>query len=187
VVEFLTAAQSLAAQYPKMRFLLIGARLVSDHAGAVETAIDAAQQALGDRLILTGLRPDVPELLAAMDVFSLPSYREGMPRTIIEAMMMGKPVVATNIRGAREEVVEGVTGWLVPTRDTDAFAKALGQCFENQQQARSMGFAGRQRAMTLYNEEKIVALQLEHIRSYAQQQGLLAGEKFVPAGHEASI
>jgi glycosyltransferase involved in cell wall biosynthesis len=71
------------------------------------------------------LRSDVPQLLAAMDLFCLPSWREGMPRTIIEAMVMGKPVLATDIRGAREEVVPELTGLLVPTRAPEALRNLL--------------------------------------------------------------
>ena len=106
-------------------FLAIGERLASDHAAGIDAQSDAAKRALGSRLILTGQRSDVPGLLAAMDVFTLPSWREGMPRTIIEAMLMAKPVVATNIRGSREEVVDGETGLLVPVRDAAALAQAF--------------------------------------------------------------
>ena len=99
VSEYLRAALLLAARYPNVFFLLTGERLASDHADPVDAALDSAQAALGSRLKLTGMRSDIPALMRAMDVFCLPSYREGMPRTIIEAMMSGLPVVATNIRG----------------------------------------------------------------------------------------
>ena len=65
-----------------------------------------------------GYSDDMPNLINIMDIFCLPSHREGMPRSIIEAMMMGKPVVATNIRGSREEVINNITGLLVPVNNT---------------------------------------------------------------------
>ena len=70
-------------------------------------------------MVTLGMRDDIPRLLSVMDLFCLPSWREGMPRTIIEAMMLGKPVLATDIRGSREEVVHEETGLIVPVRSAD--------------------------------------------------------------------
>lgn len=172
VSEYLRAALLLAARYPNVFFLLTGERLASDHADPVDAALDSAQAALGSRLKLTGMRSDIPALMRAMDVFCLPSYREGMPRTIIEAMMSGLPVVATNIRGSREEVVEGETGLLVKTRDADALAHALASLVDDPAKMQRMGAAGRARALTCYDESSVVALQLAKIREYAVQRGL---------------
>lgn len=152
--------------------LLIGERLASDHAQGVEAEFAAARNVLGDRLVATGLRDDIPQLLAAMDVFCLPSWREGMPRTIIEAMMMAKPVIATDIRGAREEVVSGKTGLLVPVRDVRKLTDAIGQFIDNPTWGRRMGLEGRQRALKLYDEKKVVALQLERIKEAAYLRGI---------------
>jgi len=171
VAEFLDASRLLATRYPHARFLLVGERLVSDHAGPVDAAVRAAQQVLGARLILAGMRRDIPQLLAAMDVFCLPSYREGMPRTIIEAMMMARPVIATQIRGSREEVVEGETGLLVPTRDAVALADAIARCIAQPEWARQLGAAGRTRALELYDEHRIVARQTDIIRNFVRRRG----------------
>jgi glycosyltransferase involved in cell wall biosynthesis len=164
--EFFEAAQTLAGEFPDAYFLQVGGRLESDHDGRVDGILNSAKAALGARLVLAGFRSDTPAMLAAMDVFCLPSYREGMPRTIIEAMMMGKPVVATNIRGAREEVVPGVTGLLVPTRDAHALAEALRRCLANPSEAILMGQGGRRRAQAHYDEKRIVALQINTIQAY---------------------
>ena len=92
----------------------------------------AADEDLRRRVHLLGERDDVPELLAAADLFVLPSHREGMPRSIIEAMMTGLAVVATDIRASREPVEDGVTGRLVPVGDGPALAvgagRARGRC-----------------------------------------------------------
>ncbi|HLA34298.1 MAG TPA: glycosyltransferase family 4 protein [Rhodocyclaceae bacterium] len=173
VAEFLTAATTLATRYPQVWFLLIGERLANDHANGVEAEFAQAKQALGSRLVAPGLRGDIPECIAAMDVFCLPSWREGMPRTIIEAMMMAKPVVATDIRGAREEVVAEETGLLVATRAPQQLAAALERLILDPAWGERLGRAGRERALRLYDETKVVALQLQRIAQAAQQKGIV--------------
>lgn len=173
VAEFLAAARLVAKAYPRACFLVIGERLASDHASGIELEFAAAKAELGTRLVAPGLRSDIPELLAAMDLFCLPSWREGMPRTIIEAMMMGKPVLATDIRGSREELVPEQTGLLVPTRASDKLATAIERFVRDPDWGRSLGQAGRQRALMLYDEKKVVALQLERIALAARQRDLL--------------
>lgn len=162
--EFFEAAILISRSLPNVYFLVVGERLVSDHSGSIELALAQARKVLGARLIEAGLRKDVSEMLSAMSIFCLPSYREGMPRTIIEAMMMELPVVATNIRGVREEVVDGVTGILVPTRDSSALADALSELLKKPLRACQMGTEGRIRARKLYDESMIVALQIREIR-----------------------
>lgn len=171
--EFLSAATEIGARDSRYWFLLVGERLSTDHAAGVEGEFVRAKAALGPRLVATGLRKDIPELLAAMDLFCLPSWREGMPRTIIEAMMMGKPVLATDIRGAREEVVPEATGVLVPTRDAAALSRAMQRFADNPEWARRLGVAGRERALLLYDERKVVERQLDRIMHAARQRGLL--------------
>ncbi len=172
IAEFLRAAELLAARHPRVWFLLIGERLISDHAHGVDAELAAARAVLGERLVAPGLRSDIPECLAAMDLFCLPSWREGMPRTIIEAMMMGKPVVATGIRGAREEVVPGETGALVPTRSPDRLAETISRFIDDPGMGMRLGAAGRERALMLYDEKKVIALQIDRIECEARKRGL---------------
>ncbi len=162
--EFFDAAVLISGSLPDVYFLVVGERLSSDHSGSIELALAQARKVLGARLIEAGLRKDVSVMLSAMNIFCLPSYREGMPRTIIEAMMMELPIVATNIRGIREEVVDGVTGILVPTRNSSALADALSELLKNPLRASQMGCEGRIRARRLYDESMIVALQIREIR-----------------------
>ena len=163
--EFFAAAERIASLRSNVYFVAVGDRLPSDHAGSVDRALAAASNLLGERLILTGLRSDIPDLLAALDIFTLPSYREGMPRTIIEAMMMALPVVATDIRGSREEVVAGETGFLVPARDEAQLAKALLKLVDAPDMREQMGKAGRARALEHYVERTVVAKQIAAIRA----------------------
>ena len=90
-------------------------------------------------ILLAEMRTDVTELLALMDVVTLPSYREGMPRLPMEAGLMRKPVVATNIRGCREVIEDGRTGILVPPKDAGALAEAITYLLKSPDVAGRMG------------------------------------------------
>ena len=124
---------------------VIGERLESDHADAIDDAIEAVEHdpALGPRVRFLGYRADAAALLRGADIYTLPSHREGMPRSIIEAMMTGLPVVATDVRGSREEVVDGETGLLVPVGDAAALATALARLAADPAERARMGTAGR--------------------------------------------
>jgi len=158
--ELLTAMESVDAH-----LWVVGSRLESDHAASVEDAIARieADPALSNRISFLGYRSDVDDLLRTADIFILPSHREGMPRSIIEAMMSGLPVVATNIRGSREEVVDGETGFLVPVRDAARLVDALGRLAKDADLRSRMGAAGRERAVALYDESKVIARQLQRL------------------------
>lgn len=168
ICEFLYAACEASKVNDELVFLLVGERLASDHSASVLHEISAATKVLGNRLIITGLREDIPQMLKAMDVFCLPSWREGMPRTIIEAMMMAKPVIATDIRGSREEVLSGQTGILVPVRSPKELAKAILFLASNPEKCISYGRAGRNRALSLYEESCIIAKQITRIKIQIQ-------------------
>lgn len=143
----------------------VGARLRSDHATGIEDVVSAAEDdpLLRDRVRFLGYRQDMPDLLRAADIFTLPSHREGMPRSIIEAMLTGLPVVATDIRGSREEVVQNETGLLVPVEDSDALATALQSLADAPEQRARMGAAGLTRARELFDERLVTARQLDHL------------------------
>jgi glycosyltransferase involved in cell wall biosynthesis len=147
---------------PGLTLACIGTRLESDHEGAVDAALAAAQAdpATAARLKLLGYRTDVAALLRGADLFVLPSHREGMPRAIIEAMMTGLPVVATDIRGAREQVIDGETGLLVPVKDEGALAAALGRLVAEPALRTRMGEASLARARQDYDEAKVIARQI---------------------------
>lgn len=146
---------------------VVGDRLKSDHASSIDATIDEVKRdlSLGPRIRFLGYRQDVPNILGASDIFTLPSHREGMPRSIIEAMMSGLPVVATDIRGAREEVIEGETGFLVPVRHPTTLGAALARLAADPSLRARMGAAGRARALELYDEIKVVRRQLALIAS----------------------
>lgn len=160
--ELFRAAVLLAKQFDDFRLVVIGGALESDHddsAKELETLVD--NLGIRDCIIFAGLRSDVPEILSAVDVYTLPSWREGMPRSVIEAMAMGLPAVVTNIRGCREEVVDGKTGYIVPVRDPEALAERCAELLGDPEKARAMGSEGLSRAADLYSEQKVLKRQLE--------------------------
>lgn len=150
--ELLAAMESV----PDADLWIVGERLPSDHGASLDPCLERARQALGSRLKLLGYCTDIPDLLAAADIFVLPSHFEGLPMSIIEAMMTGLPVVATNIRGSREQVVPDVTGLLVEAGHTVPLAHALTRLVQNKPLRAAMGTAGRTRALALFDERKIL-------------------------------
>ncbi len=110
---------------------------------------------------MLGYRHDVPRVLAAADVFCLPSHFEGLPMSAIEAMLTGLPVVSTDIRGPREMVVPGKTGMLVPPMQAAPLAEALTTLASDPALRARMGEAGRARALDRFDEAKVVGRTLD--------------------------
>jgi glycosyltransferase involved in cell wall biosynthesis len=144
---------------PDAELWVIGNRLSSDRGEDLDPVFAAA--GLHDRLRKLGYRDDIPDLLAAADIFALPSHFEGLPMSVIEAMLAGLPVVATDIRGPREQVVDGQTGLLVPACTVAPLATALLRLANDPSLRQRMGAAGRERAVALYDEAKVVARTLD--------------------------
>jgi glycosyltransferase involved in cell wall biosynthesis len=138
---------------------VVGARLASDHGEDLGPLF--ASSGLGERFKLLGYREDVADLLAAADVFALPSYFEGLPMSVIEAMLSGLAVVASDINGPREQVVQGVTGFLVPPGVVAPLAAALARLAGDSALRQRMGQAGRQRAIAHFDEGRVVARTLD--------------------------
>ncbi len=116
--------------------------------GQLETELKEQVQRLGldKRVHFLGLRQDIPRILALLDVFVLPSLSEGLSMAILEAMIAGKPVVATQVGGNPELVLDGETGFLVPPRDSQALASSLVTLLTNKQQAVQFAEKGKRRA-----------------------------------------
>ena len=146
-------------QVPGTELWVVGDRLPSDHGAEIETAF--ATSSLGDRLRRLGYREDTAAVLAAADIFALPSHFEGLPMSVIEAMMSGLPVVGTDIRGPREQIVDGETGFLVPRRSVPSLAAALKRLAADAGLRAKMGAAGRSRACALFDERRIVRRTLD--------------------------
>ena len=146
-------------EVPGLDLWVAGERLASDR--GEDMAALLAGSGLGGRLRMLGYRIDIPALMAASDIFVLPSHFEGLPMSVIEAMLTGLPVVATDIRGPREQVVHGETGLLVQPGRSAELAAALAQLAAEPALRARMGAAGRARALELYDEARVTARTLD--------------------------
>ena len=143
VDDLLGALDLLQHIRPDLRTLIVGDGPLR---GRLEESARAVQLLNGAGLArFTGHRPDVPRLMAAADLVVLPSYYEGLPNVVLEAMQMGKPVVATSAPGTTEVVADGETGLLVPLRSPKALAQAMRTVLGDAELARRLGEAGRAR------------------------------------------
>jgi len=138
---------------------VVGERLASDHGTDLEPFFATA--GLGPRLRRLGYREDIAALLAAADIFALPSHFEGLPMSVIEAMLCGLPIVATNIRGPREQVIDGQTGFLVPPMRIPELATALQTLATDRALRTRLGAASRTRALDLYDESRVIGRTLD--------------------------
>lgn len=152
--EFLRAAAQVRQAVPDCRFLAVGP---ADRQEDRDFRSFVMSLGLDDVVTFTGMRTDMPQVYAAMDVMCLPSYREGLPVVLMEAAAMGLPTVATDIRGCRDVVVDGVTGLLVPPRDHQAVAEALIRLLTDPARARAMGAAARKRAEEVFDQRLVFA------------------------------
>lgn len=161
------AAAQLLPKFPGLHILVIGGQLSSDPEPFQEQLLERIHQlGIEQHVTLTGYRNDIPELLGLLDIFTLPTFtHEGLPRSILEAMAMGLPVVTTNIRGCREAVIDNYTGLIVPPQDAQALTNALNKLLEDAQLRQKFGTASRQRVEAEY-DERMVFERLAH--SYAQ-------------------
>jgi glycosyltransferase involved in cell wall biosynthesis len=121
-----------------------------------------------------GMRDDVDRLYGAMDLFVLPSWREGFPRAAMEAAASGLPVIASDVRGCRQVVDHDVTGLLVPVRDSAALAGAIEELSADPERRRRMGEAAAARARSHFDERRVVEIVLDTYRTVATRKGRTA-------------
>jgi glycosyltransferase involved in cell wall biosynthesis len=137
----LKAVALLVAQFPDLRLDVVGE-------GSLRAALKDEGRGLGisEQVAFPGWQEDLAPMMAGWDIFALPSLDEGFGFAALEAMAAGLPVVATNVGGLPELVVDGQTGWLVPARDTTSLADCLRRLIADAEKRQAMGAAGRQRA-----------------------------------------
>ncbi|HAH86612.1 MAG TPA: glycosyltransferase family 1 protein, partial [Armatimonadetes bacterium] len=122
VVEYLDAARLVKSRYPDARFLLVGP--YDKNPSALQP--EELRPYIDDKSVeYLGAASDVRSFIEQSAVYVLPSYREGTPRTVLEAMAIGRPVITTDAPGCRGTVIDGVTGFLVPVRDVDSLSKRM--------------------------------------------------------------
>jgi len=146
------AAADVIARRPEVHVVIVGE---GDLRPALEARI--AELGLADRVHLPGFRRDVRPVLAALDLFVLSSENEGMAWVLLEALACGLPILATDVSGTRACVVEGENGRIVPPRDREALAGALGAMLSDPDALRCMGRASRQLAEVRFDEERMIS------------------------------
>ena len=157
VEYFLEAAGVLAERFPDVHFLVVG-----DGANKKELEDQASGLGLGRRIVFTGFRSDVPDLLSEVAISVLPSLSEGTSNTLLESMAAGVPVVATSVGGNPEVIEDGVSGLLVTPRDADALAGAIGRLLDDEGLTVRLGQAGMRRVSELFSIEGSVH-ETEHL------------------------
>lgn len=160
VREYARAAQEIRARFPAVRFQLVG--WIDDNPDAI------AQQELDDwtesgALEFVGKVSDVRPAIAECSVYVLPSYREGTPRTVLESMAMGRPVITTDAPGCRETVEDGKNGFLVPVQAVDELVEAMVRFIETPELTARMGERSRQIAEEKYDVHKVNKFMLKEM------------------------
>lgn len=179
LLELFAAARLVRQQIPDVRFLFIGP--VDTHKSDAITPDTANEYGVGDICHFLGLRHDMPQLYALMDVFVLPSHREGFPRAPMEAGAMGVPAVVTAIRGCRETVEHGRNGLLVPLGDVRALTGAIVELLTDREKAHRMGAAGRRRALHRFDERCVFErVKAEYARLLREKEFPVPAPRRVP-------
>ena len=155
----------------KVKFIIVGDKFQGDRDIYVNYEIDKYKN--NENIKFVGKIANVEEILSITDIFCLPSYREGMPRSIIEAMAMECAVIATNIRGSREEVLDGNTGFLVDLKSPNEIAKKIDVLSNDKKLLKSMKQNARERALSLYNEEVVIKKQINVFKELLEKKGLI--------------
>ncbi len=158
--ELVQAAEQLSLTRPNLRFVIIGPE-ETDQSDAMSRDMIQALSRSGTVRFL-GFQSDMAKCYAIMDLFVLPSHREGIPRACMEAAAMELPVIATKIRGCREVVKDGETGLLVPVRNAAALARAIETLADNPARRREMGKHGRLHILQSFDQQQV----LDRLRTF---------------------
>ena len=161
-VEFFEMAARVAERNSRVRFLLVGIPERREQSDAIDAVEVARQFGVEERCVLLEDRQDMPELYMSMDLCVLPSYREGLPRCLLEAGAMGVAAAASDIRGCREVIVEGETGLLFPLKDVGGFAAVVERVLADEKLRAKLAQGGQFRVRERYVEslvtERVVGL-----------------------------
>jgi len=153
ILDLLEAARLVIDAIPTAQLLIVGPH-DEEKPDALRPEV-AVRYGIAANCRFVGMRDDMPELYALMDVLVLPSYREGFPRAPMEASAMGVPALVTDIRGCREAVEHGENGLRFPVGDSDALARALIELLGDDARRAEMGATGRRMAEERFDEQKV--------------------------------
>src|SRR5206468_9321526 len=168
---FLEAAAALAADFPSLRFLIVGDAFV-EPAYRLELEQRARELNLVGTVIFAGQRTDVPQIMREIDISELPSLSESFSNTLLESMANGIPVVATNVGGNPEIVTDGVNGILVPPRDPAALSRSMVELIQQPELARRLGKAAREKVVRNYSLNHLLRRTEDLYISLLKRRGL---------------
>jgi glycosyltransferase involved in cell wall biosynthesis len=154
VQEFVDAARELKQSHPDWRFVLAGA---ADYANPSAFSIEQINAWVNEGIVeWWDYQSDMPAVYRQSAIVCLPSYREGMPKCLLEAAAAGKPVVTTDVIGCREAILPGVTGLLVPVKNPAALASALARLIENPDERHAFGQSARNLAQERFSITAVI-------------------------------
>ena len=159
IKEFVQAARLLNSDDRIARFVLVGAP-DQENPASIPSDLIKKWESDGD-IEWWGYQSDMPKVFAKSHIVCLPSYREGLPKVLLEAAATCRPIITTNTQGCKEVVFQGVNGFLVPVRDTEALVDALRTLLSDPELRSSMGIKGRNIVLKEFSEEKIVQKTME--------------------------
>ena len=156
VLEYIEAAGIIKAKYPYTRFMLVGWSFDDNPSAISHKEIENWRD---ENIVeIYSETEDVRPFIAESSVYVLPSYREGTPRTVLEAMAMGRAIITTDAPGCRETVIEGINGFLVPVKDSQTLAKVMERFIIEPELAARMGAESRKIAEEKYDVQKVNAI-----------------------------
>jgi glycosyltransferase involved in cell wall biosynthesis len=158
IEDFIDAAALVARRHDDVRFLVVGEPSpINNRAYVDDLQSRARDRGLTDRVIFTGLRSDVPALLSAVDVSVMPSLKEALSNVLLESMAAGAAVVATDVGGTAEALVDGNNGVLIPPGNPTVMADAIVRLVDNPAYARELGENARRTIRDRYSLDRMVA------------------------------
>ena len=167
VLEFINSASQLLAKMPEVKFQIVGEPDLGNPSAIEQSEIDSWESLPNVKYL--GRRSDIADILKGSHIVCLPSYREGLPKSLLEALSCGRPIITTDVPGCREVCNDGVNGLLVPARDSIALSKAIEKLVLNAEMRQAMGRAGRLRAETEFSNEIVCAQTLDLYRKLMER------------------
>ena len=167
IVEFIEAASVLQMSLPNVVFQIVGEPDSGNPSAISQSEIDSWTSLPNVKYL--GRRSDIAHILQGSHIVCLPSYREGLPKSLLEALSSGTPIITTDVPGCREVCDEGVNGLLIPARDSFALSKAIEKLVLNPEMRKEMGRAGRLRAETEFSNEIVCTQTLDLYRKLMKQ------------------
>ena len=164
LIEFVESARMLKQKRRDIVFVMVGASDPGNKRSLPNSTLEAWK---GEgNVVFTGRREDVPKLMAIAGTITIPTfYREGLPRTLLEAAATGLPLIGTDMPGVREAIADGVNGILIPTRDAEALANAIEELADDDLKAQRYGDASLDRAKNEFDYRRVVG---EYLKMYEE-------------------